>query len=100
MSSIIFFLFQVIGDKKGGKTSKFLSKKKWGKLREEVLDEINLPLRLIHMVRNPFDNIATMTFRSLEISTDKAKATEKKVYDLALLDLQEEVLDPAKLFGI
>ena len=87
MSSNIFFLFQVIGDKKGGKASKFLSKKNWRKLTKEVLDEINLPLRLIHMVRNPFDNIATMTFRSLEISTDNAKAMEKKVYDLAPIDL-------------
>ena len=87
MSTIIFFLFQVIGDKKGGKTTKFLSKKQWGELTEEVLDEINLPLRLIHMVRNPFDNIATMTFRSLEILTDKAKVMEKKVYNLALIDL-------------
>ena len=87
MSSNIFFLFQVIGDKKGGKASKFLSKRNWRKLTKEVLDEINLPLRLIHMVRNPFDNIATMTFRSLEISTDNAKAMEKKVYDLAPIDL-------------
>ena len=76
-----FCLFQVIGDKKVKHASKYLSGKEWQQLRKEVLDEIDLPLRLIHIVRNPFDNIATMTFRSLEMSTDEAKASEKKVTD-------------------
>ena len=77
----LFCSLQVIGDKKGGKTSKFLSTQKHQELTKDVLDEIDLPIRLIHMVRNPYDNIATMTFRSLQILTDKAKASEKKVCD-------------------
>ena len=69
--------FQVLGDKKGGKATKFFSTMQ--KVTNEVLDKINLPIKLVHMVRNPYDNIATMTLRSLKIRTQDAHAAKSKV---------------------
>ncbi len=72
-----FGVLKVIGDKKGGKATKFLINKQ--KVANEVLHEINLPIKLVHMVRNPYDNVATMTLRSLGIRTHDALAAENKV---------------------
>lgn len=48
----------VIGDKKGSKTTRRLAANP--DLLERFRKEICLPLRVIHSVRNPFDNIATI----------------------------------------
>lgn len=49
---------RIIGDKKGGGSSRHLAR------RPELLDRLRelcgVPLRMIHVVRNPFDNIASM----------------------------------------
>lgn len=54
----------VIGDKRGGKTSALLH-------AEDTTDQLNtvelttqLPLRAIHVIRNPYDNISTMVRRA------------------------------------
>lgn len=49
----------VIGDKKGGKTTRRLKSNRH--LLEKLQEEIELPISLIHIVRNPFDNIATIS---------------------------------------
>ena len=53
-----FDRLEVIGDKKGGRSSTHLLR------QPEALDQlrrvVGLPLRLVHVVRNPFDNIATL----------------------------------------
>ena len=67
----------MLGDKKGGKATKFFSTMQ--KVTNEVLDKINLPIKLVHMVRNPYDNIATMTLRSLKIRTQDAHAAKSKI---------------------
>ena len=52
---------KVIGDKKGGHTSKILiDPNKMSKL-EEIRQIVRVPMKFIHVTRNPFDNIATMT---------------------------------------
>ena len=53
---------KVIGDKKGGGTTSILSAKP--ELLKKFDNDIDLPIKFIHVVRNPFDNIATMAFRS------------------------------------
>ena len=61
----IFPLIKVIGDKQGGNTALALSE--LGNL--DVLQEINqvvqVPMKFIHVHRNPFDNIATMMLRAI-----------------------------------
>ena len=52
----------VIGDKKGGKTtSAFLTNKELfqGHLNK-LRNLVNLPLKVFHVIRNPYDNIATL----------------------------------------
>ncbi|SMO33311.1 sulfotransferase family protein [Gracilimonas mengyeensis] len=48
---------KVIGDKKGGGSSRHLQAKP--DIIEKLRAEIKLPLKLIHIVRHPLDNIAT-----------------------------------------
>lgn len=56
----------VIGDKKGGRTSKLLEK---GTMFLSSVTQINrkmkIPMKFIHVVRNPFDNVATIMLRKL-----------------------------------
>ena len=47
----------VIGDKKGGKSTTRLGRQP--NILERLRETIDLPLRIIHVVRNPFDNIST-----------------------------------------
>ncbi|MDP9420556.1 MAG: sulfotransferase [Actinomycetota bacterium] len=53
---------QVIGDKKGGRTTRRLADRP--ALLERVRRVVAIPLRIIHVVRNPYDNIATMHHRT------------------------------------
>lgn len=54
-----FQTLEVIGDKKGGRSSTHLVK------QPEALDRlrqvVGLPLRMVHVIRNPYDNIATFS---------------------------------------
>ncbi len=64
-----FDKLQVIGDKKGGMALALLAQ------NEELLTGLHhivgVPLRLLHVVRNPFDNITTISRRS-ELELEKA----------------------------
>lgn len=67
-----FTELHVIGDKRGRASTKILGREPhlMGALRSHM----NMPLRVIHHVRNPFDNIATMARRghdSLEVAADR-----------------------------
>lgn len=57
-----FETLRVIGDKKGGASSKRLQR------APDILDRlrriVGVPIRIVQVVRNPFDNIATMSTRS------------------------------------
>lgn len=61
---------RVIGDKKGGGSSLLLGR------RPELLDRlrstVGVPLRLVHVARNPFDNIATLNRRSLGYTLEES----------------------------
>lgn len=100
---------RVIGDKKGGQNTERLHRDlhMLDRLRRTVRD----PLRLLHVVRNPFDNVATMARRrpdgSIGEATErylrlcrtvrwvKGETDETEVFDLRHEDL---VADPrAKL---
>jgi hypothetical protein len=52
----------VIGDKKGGFSSRYLEDDR--DLLRKLLEEIDKPIRFIHVTRNPYDNISTMSRRS------------------------------------
>lgn len=60
---------QVIGDKKGGRTTRLLASN--NNLLGNMSKTVNLPIKIIHVVRNPFDNIATMVLRKLKINRSR-----------------------------
>jgi hypothetical protein len=57
-----FRRLRVIGDKRGGTTIRKLAVRP--QLLERLRAVVRLPLRVIHVVRNPFDNVATIQRRS------------------------------------
>ena len=54
------------GDKKGTATSRLLIDSKNFRILEEMQGALNIPLKFIHVIRNPFDNIATKVLRQLK----------------------------------
>lgn len=52
----------VLGDKKGGMTTQRLSKNPL--LLDKMRTMLGVPIKFIHIVRNPFDNITTMAYRT------------------------------------
>jgi len=61
---------RVIGDKRGGGSSRRLARDPG--LLDRLRQRIGVPLKLIHVVRNPYDNIATMALRKDAASLEDA----------------------------
>ncbi len=59
-----FEKLRIIGDKKGGRSTLRLARKP--KLLSRLQEVVATDLKFIHVVRNPFDNIATMYKRAVE----------------------------------
>ncbi|MEL7221409.1 MAG: sulfotransferase [Bacteroidota bacterium] len=57
---------KVIGDKSGGRSSRRMKRPKGPNHLQKVIRYTGKKVKIIHMVRNPFDNISTMTTRSAE----------------------------------
>lgn len=55
-----------IGDKCGGRSTRRLGLDGQQDLLERLSHQVDLPIKLIHVVRNPFDNISTMAMRIKE----------------------------------
>lgn len=99
-----FDRLEVIGDKKGGRSSTHLIR------QPEALDElrklVGLPLRLVHVVRNPYDNIATLAskhqlslFQAAQLYFQLASsvaALKERVGQDEIIDLRHEdlIADP------
>ena len=62
---------QVIGDKKGGKTTGQLKKLDNMNALNEIQQVLKpIPMKFLHVIRNPYDNIATMLLRALDKRND------------------------------
>ena len=57
------FSYKVIGDKKGGVTSEILIDPSNMRKLEAIRQIVQVPMKFIHVHRNPFDNIATMMLK-------------------------------------
>jgi hypothetical protein len=62
---------RVIGDKKGGSSSKFFTKKP--EVFESIGSSIGLPVKYVHVMRNPFDMISTLFRKTQNPGTDNIK---------------------------
>jgi len=70
---------QVIGDKDGGKTAAMFLRnpQNWDQVFSKIKSIVDIPIKVIHVIRNPYDNIATM----LIYKTSGLKITEVKHSD-------------------
>ena len=59
---------QVMGAKKGDKTTRQL-KLQGMKVLNEIQQVLKIPIKYIHVIRNPYDNISTMLLRALDKRT-------------------------------
>lgn len=88
---------RVIGDKKGGRSTRRLGNDP--ALLERVRQVVGTPLRIVHVVRNPFDNIATMHHR-----TGAGRPLSEKVsYYFGLCETVRQLrqhLDPGELIDV
>ncbi|XP_068691859.1 uncharacterized protein [Montipora foliosa] len=55
----------VMGDKKGGKTTRQLFHKENQEALKQIQQVLKIPLKFVHVIRNPYDNIATMLLRAV-----------------------------------
>lgn len=53
---------KVIGDKRGANSARRFQRKP--ELLEKLKTRIGMPIKMIHVIRNPYDNISTMAFRN------------------------------------
>ncbi|XP_078370965.1 uncharacterized protein LOC144654642 [Oculina patagonica] len=74
---------KVIGDKKGGVTSKQLTELSKMKILEEIHQVVQVPMKFIHVIRNPFDNISTMMLRAT-LSRGKVREEGVKINNTGL----------------
>jgi sulfotransferase family protein len=87
---------RVIGDKRGGTSVRELRRRPW--LLEELRARVALPLKFIHVVRNPYDNIATMHSknskgRPLEIAFEHYLGMTRGIVELKRHLSKNEVFD-------
>ena len=96
---------EVIGDKKGGRSSIQLLHNP--QLLDHYRRALGLPIRFVHVIRNPYDNIATFSIKH-EVSLDAAVKTyfqlvksvmqvKQRVPEGEVFDLRHEdlIVDPA-----
>ncbi|HME72149.1 MAG TPA: sulfotransferase [Myxococcota bacterium] len=87
---------RVIGDKRGGASVRELRRRPW--LLKELRERVALPLKFIHVVRNPYDNIATMHAKSpkgrpLEVAFEHYLGMTRGIVELKRHLSKDEVLD-------
>lgn len=63
----------MIGDKKAAQASRLLITVEGMEALNRLQQKLGIQLKFIHVIRNPFDNIATMTLRRAE---EKKKGQE------------------------
>ena len=87
---------RVIGDKKGGVTTLRLAEDP--ALLDRLRRTVRVPLRLVHVVRNPFDNVATMARRRPDRSIDLA--LDQYLRQAETVARLRGRLDPAELVDV
>ena len=62
---------QVIGDKKAAEASEILLQREGRDSLRKLEDKLGVQLKFIHVIRNPFDNIATMALRRADLKKNE-----------------------------
>ena len=69
---------QILGDKVGWFTARYLAMESGRSLLKQIEADYNLKAKFIHVIRNPFDNIATMAMRLVGLRTGQHTEKVKK----------------------
>lgn len=69
--AICMSFLQVIGDKSAAKASEILRQREGRDSLRKLEDKLGVQLKFIHVIRNPFDNIATMALRIANLKKNK-----------------------------
>ena len=78
---------QVIGDKKGDKVAKQLSRLENMDVLKELQQVVNIRFKFLHVVRNPYDNVATILLEGLGKRVNASfeeKVIEARLYSCTL----------------
>jgi hypothetical protein len=87
---------EVVGDKKGGRSTRRLREQPG--LLDDLAAAVRVPVKVIHVVRNPFDNIATMARRAPRLPL--ADHVESYFALAATVDAVAARLDPVDLHRV
>jgi hypothetical protein len=92
---------RVLGDKRGNSTALELAQ------RPELLDRmrrlVKVPIRVIHVTRNPYDNIATISRKNKFLRQDASKltlATKGYGQSCEAVSTIRQLLDPSELLDV
>lgn len=69
--TICISFLQVIGDKKAAEASAILLQRQGRDSLRKLEDKLGVQLTFIHVIRNPFHNIATMALRTADLKKNK-----------------------------
>lgn len=69
--AICMSFLQVIGDKSAVKVSKILLQREGRDSLRKLEDKLGVQLKFVHVIRNPFDNIATMALRIVNLKQNE-----------------------------
>ncbi|MGH7962251.1 MAG: sulfotransferase, partial [Candidatus Binatia bacterium] len=88
-----FERIRVIGDKHGERTTKRLRANPW--LLRRLRETVGIPVKFVHVVRNPFDNIATIASRAAKSGTPDLAAALQQYFMLCetVGQLKEQVAE-------
>ena len=78
-----FTFTQVIGDKKGTGTARALGNPRGLQDLQKLQKTAMVPVKLIHVIRNPFDNIGTVCLRKLK---ERKPGNQHKVSEILLIE--------------
>jgi hypothetical protein len=92
---------RVLGDKRANSAA--LQIARWPELLDRVRRVVKVPIRVVHVTRNPFDNIATAARKHNYPSTEASRLTQATAWYEESCEAVEKVrgmLDPSELFDI
>lgn len=88
----------VIGDKKGGRSTRILLSQP--ELFDLLLKVMPVPVKFIHIVRNPFDNVATIEKRSVHTKRNTDEAIDYYQLHLESITTLKDRLPPESIIDI
>ena len=96
-----FNQLKIIGDKSGGLTSKCVSDGNGIACLKEMIDTLDIPIiTAVHVVRNPYDMIATRLLRMLSSTNGKSYSDFREIQKVQQPSQQQQLQAAKSVFGL